>query len=280
MTEGLFAVAVAAGMVAAVNPCGFALLPAYASVIAVGSEGSSRAAGIVRALRLALAMTVGFAGLFAVFGLLAAPVASTVAAYLPWVTLAVGVMLTGVGAWVLAGRSVTVPLLLGRRRHRQVNATFPSLVGFGATYAAASLTCTVAPFLAVVASAFSADSVLTGVGLFLAYAAGMGLVVATVAVAVVLGRDSLLGTVRRGGRWVSRVSGLVLLLAGAYVAYYAAWEIRVLSGASPADPVVDAALSVQRSLATAVDAIGPIGWAVALALLLAAGAVLVRRRET
>ena len=32
MTEGLLALALGAGMVAAINPCGFALLPAYLSL--------------------------------------------------------------------------------------------------------------------------------------------------------------------------------------------------------------------------------------------------------
>ena len=38
MSEGLLAVALGAGMLAAVNPCGFALLPAYVSLLLAGSE--------------------------------------------------------------------------------------------------------------------------------------------------------------------------------------------------------------------------------------------------
>lgn len=45
---------------------------------------------------------------------------------------------------------------------------------FGMTYATASLGCTIAPFLAIVVSAFRSGSTGEGVALFAAYAAGMG----------------------------------------------------------------------------------------------------------
>ena len=37
-------------------------------------------------------------------------------------------------------------------------------------------------------------------------------------------------------------------MVGVYVAYYGVWEIRVLEGADPEDPVIDAALRVQAWL--------------------------------
>ncbi len=141
------------------------------------------------------------------------------------------------------------------------------MAGFGVGYALASLTCTVAPFLAVVVAGFRSDSLGTGVALFLAYALGMGAVVGAVAVAVALASDGLVRGLRRSGRWLPRASGVVLLLAGAYVAWYGAWEARVLNGAPADDPVIEAAADVQRALADAVAVVGPGGWAlVGLAL--------------
>ena len=43
MSESL-ALALAAGMLAAVNPCGFALLPAYLSVLVIGDDSPARRA--------------------------------------------------------------------------------------------------------------------------------------------------------------------------------------------------------------------------------------------
>jgi cytochrome c biogenesis protein CcdA len=83
--EPAIALALAAGLVAAVNPCGFALLPAYLSFL-VGESGAdegSRLTAVARALGLTAAMTLGFVAVFGGFGLLAAPAADALARNLP-----------------------------------------------------------------------------------------------------------------------------------------------------------------------------------------------------
>ena len=256
------ALALGAGMLAALNPCGFALLPAYLTLLVTGDQ-PSRAVAVTRALMMTAAMTAGFTAVFAVFGLVVAPVASSAQRYLPWFSLAVGLALAGVGLWLLAGRTIAVP----RSRPRgqaPITRSWGSMFGFGASYALASLTCTIAPFLAVVVSAFRADSLLTGSGLFLLYAAGMGLVVGTAALGVALAQQSLVRGARRMGRLVPTAGGVLLLLVGAYVAYYGWWEIRVLHGAPTEDPVIEAAAAVQHWLANTATSIGPWGFVLAL----------------
>ena len=78
-----------------------------------------------------------------------------------------------------------------------------------------------------------------------------------VAVAVALARRGLISGIRRGGQWVPRVSGLLLLVVGAYVSWYGAWELRVLDGGDPSDPVIELAARVQATLAEWVRAITP-----------------------
>jgi uncharacterized protein (DUF427 family) len=145
------------------------------------------------------------------------------------------------------------------------------MAGFGASYAIASLGCTVAPFLAVVVTAFRAGSTAAGVALFLAYAAGMGLVVGAAAVAVALARGGLIRRLRRIGPVLPRLGGLLLLVAGGYVAWYGAWELRVLHGQATADPVVEAAGHLQRWLVDAAHSVGATGFLAVLVALVAAG---------
>ena len=121
------------------------------------------------------------------------------------VTVVLGVALAGVGVWLLSGQSMTVPRRAGNGRGAPITGSMRSMFGFGMSYATAGLTCTIAPFLAVVVPAFRADSLLAGSTLFLLYAAGMGVVVGTAAVAGALAQQSLIGTA----------------------------EMRVLAGASP-----------------------------------------------
>ena len=106
-------------------------------------------------------------------------------------------------------------------------------------------------------ASFRAGSTGEGLALYVAYAVGMGLLVGIAAVAVALARRGLLTGLRRTGRWVPRLAGLLLLLVGAYVAWYGAWELRVLGGDDPADPVIEAAARIQRTLADWVGALAP-----------------------
>lgn len=252
MDSALLSLALTAGALAALNPCGFALLPAYLGLMmrdesvepAGGARGAGRAA--LRAAGLAGVMTSGFLAVFVVFGLAVAPFAASVQEYLPWVTLATGVLLAGVGALMIVGRQLKVP---GTGLNgRVIDGTLASTFSYGVTYALASLTCTVGPFLAVVVTSLRSSDILDGIVLFAVYAGGMGLVVGVAAVAVALARSGLVRTLRGTGRWLPRASGGLILVVGLYVAYYGLWEIRVLGGADPADPVIERALSVQSDL--------------------------------
>ena len=252
------ALAVAAGMLAAVNPCGFALLPAYLSVLVLGDDSPGPARAVARALWLTACMTLGFVAVFGVFGLVVSPVASQAQQYLPWFTAVFGALVALAGVWLLLGRELPrLQLTRSGSGGKPLTRSVPTMVGFGMSYAAASLTCSIAPFLALVVASFRSGSTAEGASLFLAYSAGMGLLVGAAAVAVALARRGLISGIRRGGQWVPRVSGLLLLVVGAYVSWYGVWELRVLDGGDPSDPVIELAARVQATLAEWVRAITP-----------------------
>jgi cytochrome c biogenesis protein CcdA len=289
-----YALAVAAGLVAAVNPCGFALLPAYVSFLVLDRPDSGvpgglrdrgsggRLAAVGRALALTGAVTVGFVAVFGLFGLLAAPAADLVARHLPWFSVVVGLTLAGLGGWLLAGRDLPV-LAPKPTRGPAVGRRLGSMVVFGASYAVASLGCTVGPFLVVVVSTFRTGSAVDGVGLFVAYALGMALTVGAVALAVALAKVSFVRGLRRLGPVAGRVGGALLVASGLYVAWYGWYELRVFAGGDPADPVVDAAARIQGVLSGWLDALGWGGAVVAFAALLLAtvtASILLRRRPS
>jgi cytochrome c-type biogenesis protein len=270
--------ALAAGMLAAVNPCGFALLPAYLSFLVVG-DGAGRAGAVRRAIVATVAMSAGFAVVFGVFGLAIAPLAGQIQRHLPWVTIGIGATLVGLGGWLLAGRSLPglrLPVATGP----EVTRTLASMAVFGGAYAIASLSCTIGPFLAIVVTSFRAGSTIEGVGLFLAYAAGMALPVAAAALAVALARGALLTRLRAAGPGVGRLSGLLMLVAGGYVAYYGWWEIRVLAGGETGDPVIAAAAATQQWLVEMLDRAGPAAVAVAVVVLVGVGLLVAHRRRS
>lgn len=271
------ALALMAGAVAAVNPCGFALLPAYLGLLVARPEpgGGTAAPGmqVLRAIKLSLAMTIGFVAVFGTFGVVVARLSLSIERYLPVVTLVIGAALIALGLWLLLGRhlpGISVLAGIGRAPGTGVR----SQVLYGVAFATASLSCTIGPFLAVTTTAARTGTAVGVPVTFVAYAAGMGAVVAVLAVAVALAKGSLVTRVRRATPVIERLSGVLLLVAGAYVAWYAWFEIRVQSGRLTGDPVVDAASRVQSELTQFIAGLGPMVLAVAAGVVFAGAGVL------
>lgn len=273
MTDTLL-LAVTAGMVAAFNPCGFALLPAYLTLlISRGTEGNP----VARALTASAAMTAGFVAVFGAFGLVVVPLAISLGTYLSWATVIIGIGLVGLGAWLLIGHELL--LRLPRLAGGAPTGGAASMVLYGIAYAVASLSCTVAPFLAVTTSTFRAQSVGAGIAVFIAYAVGMGIVVGILAVAVALAQDGVVRRLRGVLPYVNRISGGLLVLAGAYVTYYGVYELRLAGGQISDDPVISAATTAQGAVARVISEVGPWLLGAALVGLVAAGVLVHRVRR-
>ena len=282
MDQGLTGLAFAAGMIAALNPCGFAMLPAYLALV-VNGEQTSRPRAVGRALTATAAMAVGFLTVFGLFGLLTVSAASTVQQYAPYLTLVVGVVLVALGLWLLSGRELTALSWNSARLGSRWTPTtrLGSMFGYGVGYAVASLSCTIGPFLAVTGSSLRTGSLLDGVLVYVAYAAGITLVVGVLAVAVALANSALIDRIRRVLPYLNRISGAVLIVVCLYVGYYGLYEIRLFHGGGSAqDPVIGAAGRIQRALAGWVYQHGAWPWLLAVGLLtVAGGALWVRRRR-
>lgn len=211
------AFAFSAGVLASVNPCGFAMLPAFVGYY-LGSEGGPEAGAVRRVLdgvAVGAAVTAGFAVLFGAAGLLISTVGSALLAQFPVVVLAVGLVLVGLGVWLAAGRSLGLSFGLDVRAGRRRG--LAAAVWYGVAYGLASLACTLPVFLVVVGSAFSTGSVVGGLALFMAYALGMGLVVTAVAVGAALFRGAVARWLRRAIPVVQQLSGALLIAAGTFL---------------------------------------------------------------
>ena len=268
MTDDI-TLALLAGMLATVNPCGFAMLPGYLALVVAG-EGVSRSARVGRALLASALMTAGFVAVFGVFGLISTSIAGTLQRYLPIVTVVIGLALVIMGILLLAGKELF--LLLPKPKRGAPTARITSMLGYGVAFAIASLSCTIGPFLAAAGVALRQGDPWT----FVVYGLGMGLVVAVLAVAAALASTAVASGVRRIQPYLGRIGGVLLIVTGAYVGYYGLYELRLYhADASPDDPVVDAAGRVQGVLSDWLEAIGPVPVVIALAVL-TGGLILVR----
>jgi cytochrome c biogenesis protein CcdA len=255
-------VAPAAGLVAAFNPCGFAMLPSFLALLVSGPGG------VLRALRLSAAMTAGFVTVFGTIGFVISVVTAPLQEHLPWVTVVTGVVLAGLGGWMLSGRELSVPI--PRLAVGGPSGSFLALYGYGASYAVASLSCTIAPFLAVTGLVSGSGEVLEGLAAFVAYGIGMGVVVGLLAMLVALAQDTVVRRTRAVLPHILRISGAFLLIAGLYVAYYGWYELRVIAGDSADDAVVGTVTEIQGQITTWLDAVGV--WWIVAAFVVTAGA--------
>jgi cytochrome c biogenesis protein CcdA len=251
MNQELFGLAFAAGLVAALNPCGFAMLPGYLALVVRGDVNGERGdvlTALGRAVAATAAMALGFIAVFGTFALLTVTAASTVQRYLPYVTVVIGVVLVALGIWLLVGRDFAALIPAAHARWAPT-ARLGSMFGYGLSYALASLSCTVGPFLAATGMAVKGGAHL-GVLVYVAYAAGFTLVVGALAVAAALASSAVAERMRRIIPYVNRISGALLVVVGLYVSYYGLYEVRLFTaGGDPDDPLIAAAGRLQGALA-------------------------------
>lgn len=283
MIDAPLALAFTAGLVATVNPCGFAMLPAYLSWY-LGTDATSGdlsrplADRLGRALAVGGTVSIGFLVVFGIAGTLITAGVRSFVDYVPWVAMVIGAALTVLGLALLAGRQLS--LALPKPQAGTTNRQLRSMLVFGASYAVASLSCTLPVFLAVVASTFTRSDLASGVATFVAYAVGMSVVLITVTIALAVAQHSLVNRLRSLARHVNRAAGALLVVAGGYIVYYWAFNLSTdpdeSTGAGPAR-------FVERLSADAQGWIQDLGWrtmlVVAGAVIAAAAAVTVTARR-
>lgn len=216
-----------AGMVAAVNPCGFVLLPAYLGLY-LGLEGKAERQPavhrrVLRALQVGGVVTLGFVLLFGVTGLLIAAASTVIAGIFPWLGFVIGVLLALTGGWLIGGGSLYTSLgerLAGRFGARAGRGGVRGYFAYGLAYGATSLSCTLPIFLAVVGSAFAARNFPLAGAQFLLYALGMGFVITLLTLGLAFFQQAAAEPGRRLLRFAQPVSAVFLLLAGAYIVFY------------------------------------------------------------
>ena len=247
------------GMVATFNPCGFAMLPAYLSYY-LGLEQetpNTRTDQIVlRAIAVGAAMTAGFVVVFGILGLILDPVLNSISDKLPWVTMVLGLGLIFVGVRMLAGKEISVRLPKISRAPEQRELV--SVFVFGISYALVSLSCTISLFIAAISTVVTQENWITGIGAFVAYGLGMGVVLMVLTLAIALARQGIVKKMRGILPYIGRISGGLLILAGMYVTYYGWYELQVFSNANAGGSgLARWMFDLNSSISTWINEVGP-----------------------
>jgi cytochrome c biogenesis protein CcdA len=233
MIQAPIALAFAAGMVATVNPCGFAMLPAYLSYfMGLDDDGDrSRVSAVRSALTVGSVVSLGFLVVFGITGISITVGFRSIIDWIPWLALVIGVGVIGLGIALLRGADLNVSLPKAKRGRQGKDVR--SVFAFGVSYAVASLSCTLPVFLTVVAGQVTQTNLVSGLITFLVYGLGMALVLVALTVALALGKSSIVGRFRSLLKRVNAISGAILIVAGVYIVWF--WGTTLAAGATALD---------------------------------------------
>ncbi len=271
--EGNFAYSFILGVMAAVNPCGFVLLPTYL-VYYLGTElnrgEESRATTLRRGLSVGTAVSSGFIGLFIVVGIISRAFTTVIRDNAKYAALVIGIAMVGMGIAMFRGWKPPVAqpdVSIQRKR------TFWNMFLFGIVYAVASIGCTIGLLTSVILGSIGRDGFVAGVLSIALYGLGMGLLVTSLTVALAFARVGLVSTVKKGFRWFDKITAAFVVLTGAYLSWY--WFSAITERQS--DAVVGRVEKWQTRVAELLQEIGAVPLAIVCGLVVAIAFVLIRR---
>ncbi len=232
------------GMVAAVNPCGFILLPTYLMYF-LGLQGAmpgSQRATMRRAVIVSAAVSAGFLSVFLVAGVISYNFTSWINENAKYATGGIGIALLVLGIAMLFGYKL--PFMTPRLDAGGSGGpkqTISAMFVYGIAYAVASIGCTIGLFIATVFSTSRRDGIVSGVGNMLAYGAGMALLVSALTIALASANTGLLKLLRGSLQYVDRIAAVFVVMSGLYLLWYFYWVDIKEEG----DPITDWALERQ-----------------------------------
>jgi cytochrome c biogenesis protein CcdA len=238
MDLGPITLALAAGALSTINPCGFAMLPAYLSFYVGADEDQlpSAPTRMAQGLLTGLMVTAGFLLVFGIVGLPITYGATKIVRLIPFAGIALGVALMVFGIATLLGRKISMtianPVKPGQSKQPK------TMFVFGIGYGIASLGCTLPVFLAVVGASLATQGTGSALIVLAAYGVGMAIMLVLFSTGAALVRDGLVRGVRKMMPYMHWITGAMLTFAGVYLTYY--WA-RVKFGSAATlgdDPIV------------------------------------------
>ena len=232
-----------AGMIAAVNPCGFVMLPSYVAVYLLSEKDSPSGMTIrlIRALKVTISMTLGFVIVFGVIGsLVSFGLRSVIGSLLPWFGMGIGIALIAISGLLVFGvnqfRYSSLPFRLSSMFTIFQTDTIRGYFFFGVSYALVSVGCALPIFMVVVTSTFAGQSILGILMSYINYSLGMGTIIFVVTIITALLRKSLAFSGNLLGLFLNKATVVLLLVAGIYLVFYwltmgesfSAWCIEAL----------------------------------------------------
>ncbi|MDP6102281.1 MAG: cytochrome c biogenesis protein CcdA [Dehalococcoidia bacterium] len=219
--------AFAAGMASAVNPCGFAMLPAYLGLYLGTNEQTNGNVHpikhISKGFQVGASVTAGFIVLFGIAGIIIGLGARAIVVnILPWLGLVIGAAMVITGSWMVGGGKLYTEFApqAASRIGDPGQVSMKGYFLFGLSYGTASLSCTLPIFLSVIGTSFAVSNIAISVGQFLLYALGMGVVILSLTLGMAFLKGAIIGVLRRALPYIQPIGSWLMVVAGSYIVFY------------------------------------------------------------
>jgi cytochrome c-type biogenesis protein len=217
--EGNFAYSFILGVLAAVNPCGFVLLPTYLIFFLGTREEPNLTTGerLRRALVVSSGISIGFLAIFFVIGVISRLFTQWIELNAKYASLAIGIVLVIGGARMLTGWTpkFAVPQIGGVQTK-----TFRATVVYGVAYAVASIGCTIGFLTTAVFGSIALHGFVSGVLSILLYGLGMAMLVTALTVSLAFAKTGILTIVKNQLHLIQRLGAIFVTLTGIYLVFY------------------------------------------------------------
>ncbi|MEY3656180.1 MAG: hypothetical protein RL114_538 [Actinomycetota bacterium] len=271
--EGDFAYSFILGVLAAVNPCGFILLPTYLLYYLgteLNRESESPATTLRRGLTVGVAVSSGFIGLFLIVGIISRAFTTVIRDNAKYAALIIGIGLIAMGIAMFRGWKppVAQPNMAMKKQR-----TWRNMFVFGIAYAVASIGCTIGLLISVILGSVGRHGFVSGVLSIALYGLGMGLLVTSLTVALAFARFGLVSNLKKSFPFFDKLSAVAVVITGLYLTWY--WFGAITNRGS--DGVVGRVEELQTNVATFLQNTGAYLLAAIFITVIAAAVIVMRR---
>ena len=217
--QGNFAYSFLLGILAAVNPCGFVLLPTYLLFFLGMREETDLGTSerIRQALVVSSGVSVGFLGVFLVIGIISRLFTQWIELNAKYASFLIGFALLFAGLRMMTGwiPKFAMPQIGGGQ-----NRNFRAMTIYGVAYAVASIGCTIGFLTTAVFGSIAVNGFVSGVISIVLYGLGMAMLVMALTVSLAFAKTGLVTMIKSRMRIVERFGAVLVTFTGFYLIWY------------------------------------------------------------
>ena len=222
-----------AGVLAAINPCGIVMLPAYLSLYVYSNSDDNditTSKKIRNSLNIILFVGVGFVALFSLSAIIVSLSSELIGDLIPFLSILLSMLILYFGIGELKGEQIFSSKIssLSSKIGNPKNTNPIGFILFGVSYGLASVGCALPIFISVVTKSINAQSNQRIFLDFISYSLGMLSVIAILTAATFISINSTKKLNNFFRKWSYLVFGIFLTFAGIFMLSYWIYDLRLI----------------------------------------------------